>query len=282
MKYLNKYFHNYLNKYFHNYLNNKYNILSMYTMNTLHTMIIHTLSTIPTYIFLPSIVLLYKVKYRIVHSILSRNSIYTSLGIDRQYYIIFNISKSIMLFFLSYLISIGYSENIITFSSIDWSRQIMFKNITSLYAITDFIPLFISQKKMMTSTVIHHVCVCMALLGVLSSDLENIGISNAIILYGLFSSFAFVVNFYLGIRFLISDDTLLRYIKRGTFINYSLSCICNWSLQSVYLSKYIYKLFVLYTQHHTQIHNYIYLLGYTGFLYFWIKDDLILMRYLLK
>ena len=254
----------------------------MYTMNILHTTIVHALSTIPTYIFLPTIVLLYKTLYIIVHSMLSCSSIYTSLDIDRQYYIIFNISKSVMLFFLSYLIGIGYSENIITFYYIDWSRQILFKNITSLYAITDFIPLFISQKKMMTSTVIHHVCVLLALMGVLSSDLENIGISNAIILYGLFSSLAFVVNFYLGIRFLISDDKLLRYIKRGTFINYSLSCICNWSLQSVYLSKYIYKLFVLYTQNNTLIHNYIYLLGYSGFLYFWIKDDLILMRYLLK
>jgi len=190
--------------------------------------------------------------------------------------------KSTMLAFLSYLIYVGYRYNIIQLSHIDWSNQVLFKNITGLYAITDLVPLFVSRKKMMTSTIIHHICVVLALLGVLNSNLENIGISNAIILYGLFSSLAFFVNYFLGIRFLIKNAVVMKYVKKFTFINYIIACTCNWSIQSVYLLYYLKKLIVLYINNTIHMNNYIYLLLYVAFLYFWISDDIVLMRFLLK
>ena len=243
---------------------------------------INILSTTPTYLFLPLILCLYRMSYNGYHLLLSYNQSYTQLHIDRQYYIIFNIAKSNMLLFLSYLIYIGYTKDIIQWYLIDWSRQLLFKNITTLYVVTDLVPLFVNRKKMMVSTIIHHICVVCSLLGVLSSNLENIGVSNAIILYGIFSSLAFFVNFYLGIRFIIKDKVWMTFIKKITFVNYIIACISNWSIQSIYLLQYVNKLSILYINNNVYILNYMYLCLHIMFLYFWISDDIILMRFLLK
>ena len=249
----------------------------------LNTSIINILSNTPVYIFIPITMILYRVYYILYHKLLSFNNKYNTLSKERQYYIIFNMSKSSMLAFLSYLIYVGYNKNIVHLTNIDWSNQRMFKNITGLYAITDLVPLFVNRDKMMTSTIIHHICVVGAFMGVLNSNLEDIGISNAIILYGLYSSFAFLVNFFLGVRFLLDKDSIrMKYIKKITFINYITSCGCNWSLQGIYLVYYINKLVLLYWNNTIHITNYVYLLLYVAFLYFWISDDIILMRFLLK
>ena len=244
--------------------------------------IIKLLSNTPVYIFIPSVMIVYRLYYILYHYILIFNNNYGSLSKERQYYIIFNMAKSSMLAFLTYLIFLGYNNNIISLTKIDWSNQLLFKNITGLYAITDLVPLFVNRKKMMTSTIIHHICVIIAFVGVLNSNLEDIGISNAIILYGLYSSMAFFVNFFLGVRFLIKNNSYINYIKKITFINYIIACTCNWSLQSIYLVFYIKKMIILYLQNTFYIQNYLYLVLYISFLYFWISDDIILMRFLLK
>ena len=252
----------------------------------MNTFIIESILTIQPYIFLPICVLFYRLWYICLHRLLYYNNKYTLLDADRQYYIIFNIGKSSMLMFISYLICIGYNRNIIHITQIDWSKQIILKNITGLYAITDIVPLFISRKKMMTSTIIHHICVIIAVSGILQSNLEDIGLSNAIIVYGLFSSLAFLVNGYLGIRFLISNTWLLWSMKKCIFLNYIIICSFNWLIQCIYLVLYIKKICELYFDTITHEYNYIYsslyLILYISFLYFWISDDIILMRFLLK
>ena len=233
-------------------------------------------------IFLPCMLILYRYSYNGVNKLLQYNSIYNTLTTERKNYIIFNISKACMLTYISYLITLGYNRHILSISSIDWHRQTLLKNITGLYAITDIVPLFVDRKKMMTSTVIHHVCVALAVTGILNSNLENIGLSNAIIVYGLFSSLAFIVNGYLGSRFLIKNKIILKYIKKITFMVYIMCCSVNWSIQTIYLSSYIKNLYISYIKQTSNISDCTYLPLYLSFLYFWISDDIILMRYLLK
>lgn len=237
---------------------------------------------INSYIFLPCMLLLYRYSYKGVNKLLQNNSLYDTLSTERKNYIIFNISKACMLSYISYLIMLGYNRNILRITSVEWHHQTLLKNITGLYAITDIVPLFVDRKKMMTSTVIHHVCVALAVTGILNSNLENIGLSNAIIIYGLFSSLAFIVNGYLGSRFLIKNKTILKYIKKITFMVYIMCCSVNWSIQSVYLSSYMKKLYMSYIKQTSNISDFTYLPLYLSFLYFWISDDIILMRYLLK
>lgn len=255
-------------------------------MEYINTFIVESLLTTSPYFFLPIVLVLYRCYYIYIHNILAYNNKYSLLHTDRQYYIIFNISKASMLMFISYLICIGYNRNIIELTQIDWSRQTILKNITGLYAITDIVPLFVNRKKMMMSTVIHHICVIIAVCGILQSNLENIGLSNAIIVYGLFSSIAFLVNGYLGIRFMITNTELLRYIKKVTFLNYIISCSINWSIQSLYLMLFIRKKGIIYmnqqSYYNIDTYSILYLCLYISFLYFWISDDIILMRFLLK
>lgn len=247
-------------------------------IQNVNSFLIHNVLTTPTYIFLPIVAILYRLFYVCMDTLLYNSPKYILLNRDRQYYIMFNMSKSIVLMLLSYLICIGYTHNIISMQYIDWSQQTILKNITGLYGITDIMPLFVNRKKMMTSTIIHHVCVMFAMCGIIISNLEIIGLSNAIILYGLFSSLAFIVNGYLGLRFIIHDSNILYYFKKATFINYILSCSVNWAIQSGYLIVYMWN--SIYAPFN--MFSLLYLLAYISFLYFWISDDIILMRFLLK
>jgi len=186
-----------------------------------------------------------------------------------------------MLLWITYSILLGLNKNIISLTSIDWSKHLLFKNITALYAITDIAPLFINRNKMMSSTIIHHVCVGLAYTGIVHSNLNNVGLSNAIIVYGLFSSLAYMVNFYLGFRYLTTNKTIIKYLKKCAFINYISACSYNWSVQAIYLLSFVRSLYIN-TSTQLNIYNISNLGIYGAFLYFWISDDIVLMRHLLK
>lgn len=242
---------------------------------------INTLSNVSPYIFFPISILIYTGYYSFIHKVLQLFPKYQTYDKNRQYYIIFNISKSNMLMWITYSIFLGLNRQLLTFSSIDWSQQRLYKNITALYAITDIAPLFINRNKMMSSTIIHHLCVAFAYISIVQSDLSTVGLSNAIIVYGLFSSMAFIVNFYLGFRYVITSKTFIRYLKKCAFINYISACSYNWSVQTLYLLSFIRS---LYLNNFTtlNIQNVGYISIYISFLYFWISDDIILMKHLLK
>jgi len=242
---------------------------------------IKTLSTTQPYMFFPISMIIYIGFYAYIHKVLQLFPTYRTYDSHRQYYIMFNISKSSMLLLITYSILLGLNKNIVSLTSIDWSKQLLFKNITALYAITDIAPLFINRNKMMNSTIIHHVCVGLAYTGIVHSNLNNVGLSNAIIVYGLFSSLAYVVNFYLGFRYLTTNKTIIKYLKKCAFINYICACLYNWSVQSIYLLSFVRSLYI---NHKTQINiSNISNLGiYGAFLYFWISDDIVLMKHLLK
>ena len=63
------------------------------------------------------------------------------------------------------------------------------------------------------------------------------------------------------------------------FISYILACSYNWSVQGIYLYNYISSLYIKINENKMNIG---YLGLYITFLYFWINDDLILMKYLSK
>ena len=250
-----------------------------FLITKLNDIYINTLTNSKSYYFFPISMLIYSGYYVYIHHLLKLLPMYTKLSDDRKYYIIFNISKSSMLLWITYSIILGYNRNFLSFNSIDWSNQNLYKNITALYSITDIAPLFISRKKMMRSTIIHHVCVFLAYLRIISSDLTKPGLSNGIIVYGLFSSLAFIVNFYLGFRHITTNNNLKKKIKKMAFISYILACSYNWSVQGIYLYNYISSLYIKINENKMNIG---YLGLYITFLYFWINDDLILMKYLSK
>ena len=197
-----------------------------------------------------------------------------------KYYILSNILKSSVLSVLSvyFSLSVFYGDfNLINPS--EWgTNQRVLKNIVGLYAITDTVPLLINREKMKTSTIIHHICVFASYIYILSlSDFNQEGVFKSIIIYGGFSSLAYLVNFYLGSRFLTDNKTYIKYLKKAAGISYITSCGFNWTWQIYYM-----MLLLKYYYNNSMYLGYI-KIGFLGTLIkYWIKDDLILIKHLLK
>ena len=98
----------------------------------------------------------------------------------------------------------------------------------------------------------------------ISADpVETDGIHISFIYYGLLSSFSFLVNTFLGMRFLVK---FTKKQQKFIIINYILICLFNWTWQIYYLLNineiYIYKFILILL------------------LYFWINDDIVLLKFL--
>jgi hypothetical protein len=123
-------------------------------------------------------------------------------------------------------------------------------------------------KKLPTTTKIHHLTTSTCGFAIIMKQSNNLDVLTLIVLYAVFSSIAFCVNFYLGLRIYSTDVKLKRYMSNISFWTYLLSCIVNWILQS-YLAIQVAQLVPFY---HT--------IFYLVFLYSVGKDDIILMKWL--
>lgn len=157
----------------------------------------------------------------------------------RKVYITTNIAKSFVLNIISFAfiraIINAPSEVMYPSSHISNNSRLVFKNMTALYACTDLVSLLRSTT-MARSTKIHHYGVIVAFFIVAFSDFNYNSLSRAVCIYGGFSSFASVVNLYLGGRFLADKDSqLFKYIKRISLVSYIISCFGNFSWQVIYM-----------------------------------------------
>ena len=189
---------------------------------------------------------------------------YRTYSLSRQLYISSNIIKSIFLFGLAVnYIYLLYKNNTLF---LNWNEEeVSVKKSVIIYMIPDFWSMLITNSTIMMTTVFHHICVTIATIFILFSNLNEPGIHIAFILYGLLSSYTFLVNTFLGLRFMKKfSQTEINFIN----YNYILVCIFNWSWQ-------IYNLFTL---------NCIYWqkLILVSLLCFWINDDIILIKFLNK
>ena len=210
--------------------------------------------------------------YIIISVCLSLNTNYQKIKLEKQMYIIKNVVKSLVLLYVGIFSSIDFIRFIYT----EHFEMNAVYNYASLYVANDFIALLIVPNLPQT-TKIHHQITCLFLVYTLHVDfnsIENVG--HLLFIYTIFSSYAFLVNFYLGIRFLKNkNDTnllinkIIDYSKTYAYYIYAISCIINWIIHIVLLSYRAYL----------GVFNLHYIL-YSGLLYFIIKDDLILMSWL--
>lgn len=154
------------------------------------------------------------------------------------------------------------------FELLDGALDLMFiKRCAVYYIMNDIIGLLL-VKKLPTTTKIHHITTSLCGFAVIMKESNNLDVLTLIVLYAVFSSIAFCVNFYLGLRIYSTDIKLKRYMSNISFWTYLLSCIVNWILQC-YLAVQVIQTVPFY---HT--------LFYLGFLYSVGKDDIILMKWL--
>ena len=91
------------------------------------------------------------------------------------------------------------------------------------------------------STKYHHIITTLLLFLNFSIDYTEINtcmieIGKLLVVYVIFSSYSFLVNYTLGYRFLTSSDSKeLAQLKTVSYYTYLLSCLINWSIQVVLL-----------------------------------------------
>ena len=154
------------------------------------------------------------------------------------------------------------------FELLDGALDLMFVKRCAVYYIMNDIIGLLLVKKLPTTTKIHHITTSLCGFAVIMKESNNLDVLTLIVLYAVFSSIAFCVNFYLGLRIYSTDVKLKRYMSNISFWTYLLSCIVNWILQC-YLALQVIQVVPFY---HT--------LFYLGFLYSVGKDDIILMKWL--
>tara|TARA_B110000858_G_scaffold197131_1_gene257733 strand:+ start:355 stop:1065 length:711 start_codon:yes stop_codon:yes gene_type:complete len=228
------------------------------------------IAKINPYKFLFSSGIIYYINNKLINKLLINNDKFKIYNLDRQQYISTNINKSMFLLLIStyffYNIYIG-RLNIFNLKITD-TDLILYKNITSFYSITDFMSTILCFKTMKKGTLFHHLCVIFVNLWIINSEQIN-DVQKGIIMYGGFSSFAYLVNFFLGYRFLTKNYHMLQELALNSYV---FSCLGNWTWQ-------LFNILFIYKKNNK---NYLGVSLYLMALYFWIKDDLILMNFLFK
>lgn len=223
-----------------------------------------------TYIYLFFCCVKILVLYPCVHLALSYNDRYKKYDYNKKCYILKNFIKSVMLCFCIYNFHLVLQD---IYNGI-WISEDIHK-IASNYVSNDIMGLIL-LKKLPASTKLHHITSSILLFYSYTLDYTQNNIGQLLLILTLFSSYSFLVNFYLALRYferkndMIFSDYLDR-IRICAYYIYIVCCFISWSSQSVIVMyKFYFNLIDIYH------------ILYLFILFPIIKDDLILMSWLRK
>eukprot|EP00124_Ichthyophonus_hoferi_P003854 Ihof_evm3s368 gene=Ihof_evmTU3s368 len=141
---------------------------------------------------------------------------------DNQLYVLSNTIKSFMLASFTPFCAHLLYECLIC----DHWNNTRISNLGSLYAICDFISLLV-VRKMAVTTVLHHIAVLVFNAFSVTNDYSQENICRLIMVYAIFSTFAYLVNMLLASRFLGVRRSLLMLLSTSALITYALTCSVN-------------------------------------------------------
>lgn len=163
------------------------------------------------------------------------NSKFKSLKDSKKLYLVKNTTKSFVLSYICIKICIMLYYIIISSKL----KNDSIKQLASLYVSNDLVAL-IFVPKLPKTTIYHHVTSLVLLFINYAIDYEdltlittNIGI--LLIGYTIFSSFAFIVNLYLGMRYIIQNKIILNNLRIVSLKVYTYSLFLNWTSQVLYI-----------------------------------------------
>eukprot|EP01006_Ploeotia_vitrea_P034039 TRINITY_DN65692_c0_g5_i1.p2 TRINITY_DN65692_c0_g5~~TRINITY_DN65692_c0_g5_i1.p2 ORF type:complete len:337 (+),score=40.69 TRINITY_DN65692_c0_g5_i1:38-1012(+) len=193
------------------------------------------------------------------------SSSYPRIATDKQFYVLSNLIKSaVLLAYTGPAAMMLYSTIVLD----QWPTE-RIRIMGTLYAIPDFVSLFM-VRRMMWSTIIHHIVVCVFNMISLYNDYGSENICRNIMVYAVFSTFAYLVNLLLASRWMnISRNTSI-FLSLLAFVIYASCCAMNWSWQAWYLNRLFWNF------HHFSIYLFVAMM----FMIVW--DDIILLKWLLK
>jgi len=189
----------------------------------------------PNRIFIISSILLF-LQYYIYHIVLkSVSNKYYKLDNSKKKYVVSNLLKCYILLWLIIFMFPLFTQTVRK----DWPI-IAWKHTSAIYASSDFVSL-IMVKKHHLSTILHHTFSVFINLGVVNfGTFDTPNLWKALMYYGIYSSIAYLVNGFLGIRFLLEKDSKIRYYLclYSSYI-YIIGCTINWYNELNYFIFYI-------------------------------------------
>ena len=187
---------------------------------------------------------------------------YRNIPEDKRFYVLSNLIKSAALFAYSPLAGQLLYQ---TMYLDEWDSN-KIRIMGTLYAIPDFVSLIVVTR-MATSTKIHHVVVIIFNIISCYNDYTNVNVVRAIMVYAVFSVFAYLVNLLLASRFVQTSQLTKFLLSLLALVIYACCCMCNWSWQFLYLSKIF-------------ANNKVSVSLYLCMMLMLVWDDLILMKWL--
>jgi len=195
--------------------------------------IFYFFDAIPTISFSIHFTIIYFALHYFVYKILQRLSKrFNSVSYDKQTSILVNLLESILLGLMSYVgVMALYHGDLNIFNTRQFAPnpQIMI-NMATMYTVKDLASLLIN-KRMASTTVLHHICVFLAYFYVLSILCDEDrwrseeGFFKCFIAHASFTMFAFPVDMYFAVRFFINREGFLNYVLKRFCLVYNIICV---------------------------------------------------------
>lgn len=177
------------------------------------------------------------ITYFIVDNMLKKtNNKYRNLDKNKQFYIVSNILKSLLLGTITPFAAMVLYQ---TMCLDHWNNNLI-KNIGIIYAIPDGVSLTLVRKMDMT-TKIHHTIVCIFNIISINNNYEEDNIVRCMVIYACFSCFAFIVNLLLGVRFLHDSKRIGIIMAKASLYIYMTCCLINWAWHGKYVHTLVNK-----------------------------------------
>ena len=215
--------------------------------------------------------------YYPLKKILNSYSNFEKLKDDKKMYVTKNIVKSTILAPLSVILS-SQLINLINNNDIN---QLFFRYYGAIYVGNDLAGLLF-VRNLPISTKLHHTSTILLYTILCAFDINKYSICRMMTIYTIFSCYPFLVNMYLGIRYLKDKEmTIVKYdynintvidiTRRLSYYTYILSCSLNWTTHIYLFGNILYNKQINYLD-----------IVYSCILIPIVKDDLILMDWLKK
>ena len=147
-------------------------------------------------------------------------------------------------------------------------------NMSAFYAIPDFVSLLLVHN-MAWSTRIHHIVVIIVVMINFYHTFDYPSVWIGVVVYGIYSSFSYLVNFLLASRFLPVGPYATKMLRFTSFIIYSICCMFNWSWQLYYSFS-----LMTYPEYHSQPYWQLQIMIYGILTIAFVYDDILLLKWL--
>jgi len=145
-----------------------------------------------------------------------------------------------------------------------WNSTVL-QTFASMYVSNDIVGLY--SVKLHASTRMHHMTAAVFLMAAWCADFQESTTAKMLALYTIFSALTFMVNLYLGMRFIFSEELpVMHRLKKYAKWSYVVFCGMNWVCQ------------IALAWNNSEMWLNAYLMG----LVFIVWDDIILLKWFFK